>query len=102
MPPAFFSDKPGDCKICGMRLVPMKASPRPGERKVLFYRSPMDPSVRSDTPMKDSMGMDFVPVYADGTGNATTVDGRAAITLSPEKRQLLGIRTEAVARASLK
>ncbi len=33
--------------------------------EVLYYRSPMDPSVRSDKPAKDSMGMDFVPVYAD-------------------------------------
>lgn len=102
MHPAFVSDKPGDCKICGMKLVPMTASPRPGERKVLFYRSPMDPSVRSDTPVKDSMGMDFVPVYADEVGTGPAVDGRAAITLTPERRQLLGIRTEAVERASLK
>ena len=102
MHPAFVSDKPGDCKICGMKLVPMTASPSPGERKVLFYRSPMNPSVRSDTPAKDSMGMDFVPVYADEVGAETAVDGRVAISLSPERRQLLGIRTEAVEKTSLK
>ena len=102
MHPAFVSDKPGDCKICGMRLVPMTASPSPGERKVLFYRSPMNPSLRSDTPVKDSMGMDFVPVYADEVGSGPAVDGRVAITLSPERRQLLGIRTEAVEKTSLK
>jgi membrane fusion protein, copper/silver efflux system len=34
-------------------------------RKVLFYRNPMDPSITSPTPAKDSMGMDFVPVYAE-------------------------------------
>ena len=35
------------------------------ERKILFYRSPMNPTVTSKVPMKDQMGMDYVPVYAD-------------------------------------
>jgi Cu(I)/Ag(I) efflux system membrane fusion protein len=35
------------------------------ERKPLFYRHPMNPSVTSPTPSKDEMGMDFVPVYAE-------------------------------------
>ena len=35
------------------------------ERKVLYWANPMDPTVKSDKPMKDSMGMDYVPVYAD-------------------------------------
>ncbi|SHE23606.1 efflux RND transporter periplasmic adaptor subunit [methanotrophic endosymbiont of Bathymodiolus puteoserpentis (Logatchev)] len=34
-------------------------------RKILFYRNPMNPSVTSPTPAKDSMGMDYVPVYAE-------------------------------------
>ncbi len=36
-----------------------------GNRKILFYRNPMDPSTTSPTPAKDAMGMDFVPVYAE-------------------------------------
>tara|TARA_R110002073_G_scaffold19668_1_gene71650 strand:- start:5852 stop:7270 length:1419 start_codon:yes stop_codon:yes gene_type:complete len=35
------------------------------ERKPLFYRNPMNPEVTSPVPAKDSMGMDYVPVYAD-------------------------------------
>jgi RND family efflux transporter MFP subunit len=35
------------------------------EREVLYYRNPMDPSVTSPTPAKDSMNMDYIPVYAD-------------------------------------
>lgn len=31
----------------------------------LFYRSPMNPEVTSPVPAKDSMGMDYIPVYAD-------------------------------------
>ncbi len=33
------------------------------ERKVLFYRDPMNPQITSPTPKKSSDGMDFVPVY---------------------------------------
>ncbi len=35
------------------------------EKKPLFYRNPMNPSVTSPVPAKDSMGMDYVPVYAE-------------------------------------
>ncbi len=35
------------------------------ERKILFYRSPMNPTITSTVPKKDEMGMDYVPVYAD-------------------------------------
>ena len=37
-----------------------------GERQPLFYRNPMDPTITSPMPAKDSMGMDYIPVYADG------------------------------------
>ena len=53
MHPDVVKDGPGDCPICGMKLVPIEeeahqaavagtAAPS-GERKVLFYRSPMNP-----------------------------------------------------------
>jgi Cu(I)/Ag(I) efflux system membrane fusion protein len=43
------------------------------------------------------MGMDFIPVYEDElAGAASTVEGRAVVALSPERRQLLGIRSEQV------
>ncbi len=35
------------------------------ERKVLFYRHPMNPQVTSPTPQKDEMGMDYIPVYEE-------------------------------------
>ena len=34
-------------------------------RKILYYRNSMNPSVTSDVPAKDSMGMDFIPVYEE-------------------------------------
>ena len=33
-------------------------------KQVLFYRNPMNPTVTSPVPAKDSMGMDYIPVYA--------------------------------------
>lgn len=34
-------------------------------KKPLFYRNTMNPSVTSPVPAKDTMGMDYVPVYAE-------------------------------------
>jgi hypothetical protein len=105
MHPTYVSDKPGDCPICGMKLVPTE-SPSPGAaaaspaRKIAYYRSPMDPSVRASTPAKDSMGMDFVPVYEDEVQGGA-VAGRAVVNLSPERRRVLGLRMEPVRRVSL-
>ena len=70
------------------------------ERKIAFYRSPMDPSVRSATPTRDSMGMDFLPVYDDEL-QQSAVAGRALVSLSPERRRTLGLRSEPVRRLEL-
>ncbi len=34
-----------------------------GQKKILYYRNPMGQSDTSPTPKKDSMGMDYIPVY---------------------------------------
>ncbi|MCX6538050.1 MAG: efflux RND transporter periplasmic adaptor subunit [Acidobacteria bacterium] len=107
MHPTVVSDKPGDCPICGMKLVPIEpasqpapathAAPTTGGRRILFYRSPMDPTIHSDRPAKDSMGMDFLPVYEDETApSAAAVAGRAVVSLTPERRSLLGVRSSEV------
>jgi Cu(I)/Ag(I) efflux system membrane fusion protein len=104
MHPSYVSDRPGDCPICGMKLVasehptaPTAAGGASGPRKPVYYRSPMDPSVRSEVPTKDAMGMDLVPVYPEELASGSSaVAGRAVITLTPERRQLLGIRSQEV------
>jgi len=101
MHPSIVRDKPGDCPICDMKLEKRSA---PGlaasagasgatQRRVLFYRHPMDPSIHSERPSKDSMGMDYVPVYADEAQGGLTLPDRAEIKVSPERAQLLGIRS---------
>lgn len=44
-------------------------------RKILYYRNPMGHPDTSPVPKKDSMGMDYIPVYADEEVAAT--DGEA-------------------------
>ncbi|MFB3852376.1 MAG: efflux RND transporter periplasmic adaptor subunit [Vicinamibacterales bacterium] len=90
MHPDYVSDKPGDCPICGMRLVPLeKRGPsegnaaRPGEapagattttgrrnsgsQAADLYTCPMHPEVRSDRPGKCPIcGMDLERVTKPG------------------------------------
>ena len=40
-------------------------SPAAQEPKILYYRNPMGLPDTSDVPKKDSMGMDYLPVYAE-------------------------------------
>lgn len=83
------------------------AAPAPGEpakeRKVLYYKDPMGGPDTSPVPKKDSMGMDYVPVYADeDTGpppewSASHQHGEAApspsqSTTSGEGRRILYYR----------
>jgi Cu(I)/Ag(I) efflux system membrane fusion protein len=56
----------------------------------------MDPSIHSDKPAKDDMGMDYIPVYEDETQGASRVPGRTGIKVPPQTAQLLGVRSEPV------
>jgi Cu(I)/Ag(I) efflux system membrane fusion protein len=88
-------DKPGKCPICGMVLVKKEAQAETssGERKILYYRHPHNPQITSDKPMKGEMGMDYVAIYDDG--------GAAAVKISPEVVQNMGVRTSVVKREKL-
>jgi len=78
------------------------AAAKKEERKIAFYRNPMDPSIHSDHPAQDSMGMDFIPVYTDELdAPASAVEGRAAVVIPADRRQLLGVQSEPLVRAPL-
>lgn len=101
MHPAFVSEKPGECSICGMNLVPVKteeaqsvAPPAPAKKKVM-YKSTMMPKEISDKPGKDSMGMEMVPFEVEEK-QAGGVEGLAPVTVSAGQQQLIGVRTEPV------
>lgn len=95
---------PGDCPICGMKLTPIKERGEgeedeggPKERKVLYWRAPMDPNYVSDRPGKSPMGMDLVPVYAE----EDAAPGSHTIRIDPVTIQNMGIRTKVLERGPL-
>lgn len=57
------------------------------ERKVLYYRNPMGLPDTSPLPKKDSMGMDYIPVYKGEANDAGTVK------VSRGKLQRTGVRS---------
>jgi multidrug efflux pump subunit AcrA (membrane-fusion protein)/rubrerythrin len=94
MHPDIIRDQPGNCPICGMKLTPIKTASAatampPGERKIRYWRAPMDPTYISDKPGKSPMGMDLVPVYEDQIAEG-------AIAIDPVTVQNMGLRTVAV------
>ena len=66
-----------------------------GERRILYWRAPMDPNYTSDRPGKSPMGMDLVPVYEDGA----SADG--AVRVSRSFLQNFAVRTAEVTRGSI-
>jgi membrane fusion protein, copper/silver efflux system len=61
------------------------------DRKIKYYRNPMGLADTSPVPKKDSMGMDYIPVYEGEDSD----DG--SIRLSPGKIQRSGVKSEPAA-----
>jgi Cu(I)/Ag(I) efflux system membrane fusion protein len=84
----------------GMEYLPVRASELAGRlpafggvaaptgKRVLYYRNPMGLADVSSTPKKDSMGMDYIPVYDSDESDASVVK------LSTGKAQRIGVRSE--------
>lgn len=62
-------------------------------KKIIHYRNPMGLPDISPIPKKDSMGMDYIPVYEGDDINGLNIDA--------SKIQKSGVRTEAVLRRDL-
>lgn len=73
------------------------ASSGAGEREVLFWRSPMDPTVTSPEPATDAMGMDYVPVYADDGGSPAA----GTVRIDPTFVQNIGVQSEPIQRVDI-
>lgn len=83
-------DKPGKAPD-GMDLVPVYGDAP--QKKVLYWVDPMHPAYKSNKPGKaPDCGMELVPVYDDGAA-PSTVSGYGTVKLTPERQQLIGIRT---------
>lgn len=77
------------------------AVPKESARKILYYRNPMGLPDTSPIPKKDSMGMDYVPVYQGEdepqSGKQAASSGSGQVRISVEKVQKLGVKTERAA-----
>jgi RND family efflux transporter MFP subunit len=73
------------------------AATAPGERKVLYWRAPMDPTYIRDKPGKSPMGMDLIPVY-EGEGTAAPP---GTVRIDPAFVQNIGVKSEAVRRTDI-
>jgi len=82
----------------GVTSSPPKSTQRtPGDRRPLYYRNPMGLPDTSPVPKKDSMGMDYLPVYADDVEAAA----QGMVRIAPERIQMIGVSSEAVSRRNL-
>jgi Cu(I)/Ag(I) efflux system membrane fusion protein len=102
MHPVVISDKPGNCPICGMKLTPIKGTASgqtkapQEERKILYWRAPMDPTEIYDHPGKSKMGMDLIPVY-----EGEEAGGAGSITINAAVQQNMNLRTAPVERRDI-
>lgn len=105
MHPTYVSDKMGDCPICGMDLVPIKDAKPAGSKAASKFHCPMHPTYVADKMGKCPIcGMDLVPIKGDtkpGGQQAKEPPGRTTISLSSEKRQLIGLTLSKVERKAL-
>jgi Cu(I)/Ag(I) efflux system membrane fusion protein len=70
-------------------------APAKDSREILYFRHPMGLPDTSKVPKKDSMGMDYIAVYADEASN----DGTVKVSL--DKLQRSGVRTEKVGEKAI-
>ncbi|MEE9165935.1 MAG: efflux RND transporter periplasmic adaptor subunit [Candidatus Neomarinimicrobiota bacterium] len=107
MHPNVIQEGPGNCPICGMKLTPIggvstasasvssTSSEERGEKKILYWRAPMDPTYISPKPGKSPMGMDLVPVYEGEEAFGSTVK------INPVVEQNMGIRVATAEKRDL-
>jgi len=74
---------------------PVSAPAKAAERKVKYWRAPMDPAFISDKPGKSPMGMDLIPVYEDQADTGGTV------RIDPTFVQNMGVQSEPVRRVDI-
>lgn len=110
MHPQYTSDRPGICPICQMKLVKKEGNPQAElqqmteaqkEKKILYWTDPMIPGYKAEGPGKSPMGMDLIPVYEESPQNQSSgqaVPEYTTVSLTPQKQQLIGIKTMKVER----
>lgn len=122
MHPTYIADRPGDCPICGMKLVLIKAGKavtkpaasaadeKTAHIKAGQFYCPMHTEIVQAGPGKcPKCGMNLVekkatPISQEGTPVAThapPLPGRISVSLSADKRQLIGLALSTVEKRDL-
>jgi membrane fusion protein, copper/silver efflux system len=113
MHPTIVQDHPGDCPICGMKLVKVASAGAGDEGKgggaaqKAQYQCPMHPSIVQDHPGDCPIcgrKLGKLKGAAAGAGAAMTdapVEGLATINIDPARQQLIGLRTAAATRGQV-
>jgi Cu(I)/Ag(I) efflux system membrane fusion protein len=78
-----------------VNTVDAKGADAKSARKLKYYRNPMGLPDTSPVPKKDSMGMDYIPVYDDEDSDDGTVK------LSPGKIQRSGVKSQPAERRKI-
>ena len=110
MHPSIVQDHPGDCPICGMKLVKMAAAagsaPGPKPASVAEqqdrWQCPMHPSIVQDHPGDCPIcGMKLVKVEGTGGGSEATVEGLTQVSIDAARQQLIGLKIAHVERGQV-
>jgi hypothetical protein len=110
MHPTYVSDKPGDCSICGMKLVPRpsqsrrRASRPPSEEGATTAAGSAADEVFSQATAADEIGDADQPVGGPTRAmpsTRTVIAGRTTVVLTPESRRILGVHSDKVRQVSL-
>ncbi|RJT27239.1 efflux RND transporter periplasmic adaptor subunit [Mesorhizobium waimense] len=72
-----------------------EATGRPSGRKILYYRNPMGLPDTSPLPKKDSMGMDYIPVFEGEADDGSTVK------VSAGRLQRTGVKTALATKSAI-
>ncbi len=106
MHPQVLEAAPGECPVCNMTLVPVRAEagavpadPDSGssERRIKYWQAPMDPTYIRDEPGKSPMGMDLIAVYEDDV--AEPAEG--LVRIDPTFVQNIGVQSVPVERRDI-
>lgn len=96
------------CPVCKNPLKKIEKQDLPKEvtveakpKKILYYRNPMNQTITSKVPMKDEMGMDYIPVYEETTPEIQEEGAISRVHLSQSQLQLAGIQTQTVSKQRL-
>ena len=101
MHPTYTAGRPGDCPICGMKLVKREEQSKPLADFCTMHNCPMAHDGRPCPMLVVSKPGEEVDCPICGThvvepaagASASAPEGYAAILLSPEKQQMIGLRT---------